>query len=543
MGNLKGIFKKDEETLVVDRTKIALRGLIILSVVVTIMLIVVVVLRNIGDVDEKRRVSITRDIQNIQNYVKTKAADAKENPDFELPGTSLEESPVTVNVNGVVEEYRYGYYYLTPEDYSDMATALNINGENYIVNYDTYDVINCSGIKFNNRIYYSVDDLIAIDAKQKIPSENTIIIKVPADMQKLHQYPDANFKLAGNIDMTGVYVGEGWEPVKKFTGKLDGRGYTISNLTIERPTQSYVGLIGEATSQSVIQNLTLTNVHVTGETYTGVLAGTMAGNVNNVIINGGSVTGMDKVGGLVGSHQQGKISNCKVELGTVAGENQVGGAVGILNSGTIQEVMARTQNIYAITSVGGFAGSVSATSPTYFHECTSTATISGRESLGGLVGKIEILSNSKLELEDSYAKGTISDGEENLGGIVGYLRTSSGAEIAFEDLYTSVNVLNKNTVAGACVGYSNISVGSPSTSVGVFWEKNLAVGESIEAVGASAPNTTTLNFTNKSYDEMRYRSTFANWDFDVWGIDERVDTPYLRFEKTFKQYVEKEKEG
>lgn len=539
--NLKDIFRKDDETLVVDRTKQALRSFITLAVIVTIMLVVVVILRNTGNVDENRRVAITRDIQNIQHYVRNKASDVKENPDLELPGKSLEEEPITLNVNGIIEEYRYGYYLLSPEDYSDMATALNITGEYYIVNYDTYDVINCAGIKYNKKMYYSVDDLVAIDTKQLIPSENTIIIKVAEDMKKLHQYPNANFKLAGNIDMQTYSAGEGWDPVDEFSGTLDGRGYTISNLMIDRPTQTYVGLFGEANSKSRIVNLTFKDVKVIGETYTGVLAGTMYGNINNVIIEGGTVTGIDKVGGLVGSHQQGTITTCKVILETVAGENQVGGAVGILNSGTVQEVMAKTNNIYAVESVGGFVGAISATNPTYFNECSSTSTCSGRESIGGLVGKIEILSNSNLYINNCYSKGTISEGEKNMGGLVGYIRTSSGAGISFEDLYASVNILNKVATAGGCVGYSNVSLGTSPTILGVFWEKNLAVGEVLNSVGTQATDTMRLDFTSKSYDEMRYRSTFADWDFDIWGINERVDSPYLKFENGFKQYT-KEKE-
>ena len=129
-----------------------------------------------------------------------------------------------------------------------------------------------------------------------------------------------------------------------------------------------------------------------------------------------------------------------------------------------------------------------------------------------------------------------------MGGLVGYARTSAGASINFEDLYTSVNILNKFATSGACIGYSNISISSPSSIVDVFWERNLAVGEVLNSVGTKAQDTTTLNFTDKSYDEMRYRSTFANWNFDIWGIDERRDTPYLKFEKGFKQYVEKKED-
>ena len=539
--DLKDIFKKDDEALIVDRKKQAIQGLIILSIIVAVLLVALVFLKNIGDVDETRRLAITKDIQNIQNYIKTVSNDAKSDPDFVYPGTSLEDEPITKNINGVIEEYRYGYYLLNPEDYKNNPVALNVNGEQYIVNYDTYDVVNVAGVKYNKAMYYSVDDLVAIERGQVIPSRNTVIIKVASDMQKLHSYPNANFKLAGNIDMTEYSAGEGWKPVENFAGKLDGRGYTITNLTINRPTQSYVGLFKEITSTASVINLTFTNVNVTGENYTGVLAGTMTGNVQNIIINGGSVTGSDNVGGLVGSHQVGTISKCQVILDTVAGQDKVGGAVGVFNSGTIQEVALNCTNMYALSSVGGFVGSAAATSASYLHECSAVTSISGRESIGGLIGKVEMLSNNKLDILNCYAKGTITDGEQNMGGLIGSLRTTAGTNLSLVDLYTAYSILNKGETSGGCVGYSNVSVSSPTSILDVFWEKNLALGEELDSVGTVASASTPLNFQDKTYDEMRYRSTFANWDFDVWGINERADTPYLKFENAFKQYVEKEK--
>ena len=49
----------------------------------------------------------------------------------------------------------------------------------------------------------------------------------------MHKNPNATFKLAANIDMSEYSVGEGWKPVSGFTGKLDGRNYTINNLKLQ----------------------------------------------------------------------------------------------------------------------------------------------------------------------------------------------------------------------------------------------------------------------------------------------------------------------
>lgn len=550
--DLKNVFKKDNETLIIDRKAQALKMLIIFTCIVVLILILLVVVKNLTNVDEIRRVNITKDIQNVRNYVRTKAVEASEDPNITLPGTSLQDNPVNLNINGVTEEYRYGYYLLNPEDLSDMTTALNLNTEQYIVNYDTSDVVNVGGVKYKRGVYHSIDDLIAIENGELIPSRNTIIIKTAEDMQKLHTYPSANFKLAGNIDMTQYASGQGWKPVDEFSGKLDGRGYTISNLKINRPSEQYVGLFGKVTADAKIINVTFENVNIVGENYTGVLAGTMAGNATRVIVTPrvltreeerkdeserppvfATVTGQFYVGGLVGAFNQGLISNCKVKLENVNGREEVGGFVGTYSSGTLQECYANTDSMTGKSSVGGFAGLISASNATYMHECVGISSISGTDSLGGLVGKIEMLSANKLDIKNSYSLGTITQGESDMGGLIGYIRTADRATLNLEALYTAVDVLNKNSTAGGCLGRSNVSTNSTCSVVSVFWEKNLAAGEVLYDVGKTEAEATKLNFEDKTADEMRYRSTFANWNFDVWGIVERESTPYLKFENNF----------
>lgn len=530
--SLKDVFKKDEETLVVDRRKQAIKWLIILSVVLIIMIIAVVFLKSLNSADDNRRKAITRDIQSIQYYVKNASSKAKEDPSYEYPGVSLEDQPVVVNG----EEYRYGYFVLYPQDYLDIASALNLSEEYYIVNYDSYDVVNYDGIKYNKKMYYSIDDLIAIDEGRikEIPSEHTIIIRNATDMQYLAMYPSADFKLAGDIDMTAYSSGAGWDPVANFSGKLDGKGYTISGLTIQRPTQSHVGLFKDVTDKGVIQNVNFSDVSITGENYTGVVAGTTSGTIRNVKIEGGTVTagnGND-VGGIVGSHQIGTISNCKVSLSTISGRNEVGGAVGIFNSGIIEKVMVNCSNIYALEFVGGFAGTAVATSTSYMHECTANTTISARNSIGGLIGKVEMMSDNKLDIMNSYALGSITGGQQNIGGMIGYIYTTAGTTFNLTKCYTAVSILNKLATSGGCIGLANISTSTIYDITYDYWEKNLAVGEVLNGVGAITTGTARVNFEDKTYDEMRYHSTFVNWDLaKIWGIDERISTPYLRFEK------------
>lgn len=537
--NLGDIFKKDEETLVIDRKKQAIKALIIFTVVILFLLVLIVVLRNIGDIDEERRISITRDIQNIKNYVTAKRAEFEDDPKMVLPGKSLSNSPLILNVNGVEEEYRYGYYFINTSELNDLNTALNLPNEQYIVNYDSYDVVNYTGIKYNNRRYHSIDDLLAIQEGKDIPSNNTVIIKVAGDMQKLHQQPNAHFKLAGNIDMSGI----NWEPVESFSGTFDGRGYTIKNFKISKASERYVGLFAETTSNVIIKNLNFYRVDVAGEDYTGILVGANSGQINNVQVLKGSVRGQTKVGGLVGSHQGETISNCSVELDSTAGRENVGGLVGELNSGKLDKCRVICDVIQAAEIAGGIVGGVTGSDVTYVTACSAKTTLTGDISLGGLFGKVEMLTPKKsINVINCYSKGTIENGTENMGGIAGYVRTGSDVDVIIEDSYVAMDLLKKGTTTGAGIGRCN---SSSSWSVsGVYWEKDLAPGATLNDIGEKI-GTSSVNLTAKTPNEMRIRTTFENWDWDVWKIDERKDTPYLKFEKgfenTFQEFIEEEK--
>jgi hypothetical protein len=86
-------------------------------------------------------------------------------------------------------------------------------------------------------------------------------------------------------DTSGWNSGAGFVPLgseaNTFTGSFDGLGHTISALTINRPATSNVGLFGY-TDSAVVKNIGLV---------------------------GGSISGKDKVGGLVGYVDGGTITN------------------------------------------------------------------------------------------------------------------------------------------------------------------------------------------------------------------------------------------
>ena len=147
------------------------------------------------------------------------------------------------------------------------------------------------------------------------------------------------FEQTGDIDATGAtpaITPIGITAASPFRGHYDGKGFTISNLTINNPSLKYRGLFGY-TNAAIIQNLVLTDVNITG---------------------------LGEVGGLVGYAVSSTITSCGV-------------------SGTVTAKETLTYNGTG-KDAGGIAGFISTNS--IVDKCWSSATIHAFQYAGGLIG-------------------------------------------------------------------------------------------------------------------------------------------------------------
>ena len=532
--SLKDIFKNDEERLVENKRKTTIRNIIIFICALFVFIIVAVIIRYWGNQDEDRRKAITKDVQNIRIAILSRAEQTLSDPSLgDYPGKSLQDEGVTLSVNGVVEEYRYGYYLLESGDLKEIAVSLNLPNEVYFVNYETGDVVNGTGIKYNGRRYHSYDDLVAIENGEVPISDRTVIISNASDLNKIRSNSKGYFKLSANIDMSEYNAGEGWIPIESFEGILDGRGYTISNLKINRTAQNLVGLFGDVKSNAKISNLTLENVNIIGGEFTGSLAGNCSGTITNVHVSSGNVTGLrNSTGGLVGAFSIEKIINCTVKA-DVDGDKNVGGIIGTLYSGTINRVSA-DGSVAATENAGGLIGLARISDITYINECATHMAVNGKNNLGGLVGSVEMTASRKLEIINSYAKGSIETGETNIGGMFGQIYTTQGTpDVILRNLYASVSVVVKGETSGGFIGYCRVGGATTQVYDNCFWEKAIAPGEVLNDVGKSSEGST-MTFVDKTTQEMRIMRMYTTWNFEsIWEIEERVSTPTLRWEKNY----------
>ena len=206
---------------------------------------------------------------------------------------------------------------------------------------------------------------------------------------------DINITLDTDLTLTGEWTPIGTES-QPYTGTFDGGNHTITGLKIDQSGTDNVGLIGRLGSGGKVQDVTLTEVNVTGGTYVGGIAGQTDGTVENCSVNG-TVTGQNQTGGIVGRNFS-TISGCSAE-GTVTGNTNVGGISGLC-----------VPNYD--TGTGSLIGST-------IEGCHSTAAVSGISSVGGVVGNL----GNNCSLTACYSTGnvtaTITYGHANVGGVVG----------------------------------------------------------------------------------------------------------------------------
>jgi len=220
-----------------------------------------------------------------------------------------------------------------------------------------------------------------------------------------------------------------------FRGSLDGRGHSITGLSIDVTGSGTFGLFGKLEDAN-IRNIVLedASIRISGDAYgrelaAGLLAGEAVGCViNNVTIKSGciSATGSNLESTVVGG-LAGRLISCTVEKTTANVQINVnaeaaGGIVGLaldtsfLNSGIDSGV------IKGKSSVGGFAGQFEGTG--IIQECYSHADVIG-EIVGGFAGRIsgsqlQANANHALEVVGCKASGkVVSEGGAAASGIAG----------------------------------------------------------------------------------------------------------------------------
>ena len=348
-------------------------------------------------------------------------------------------------------------------------------------------------------------------------------------LQDMNLNLNDDYVLGNDIDCSqtsGWNSGAGFEPVgnggAKFTGTLDGQGFKITGLLINRPSTNDIGLFGYAQD----------------------------GSVSNITFQDGSITGQANVGTVVGVADSIVITNIKSNLAMASTVNYVGGIIGLNNAlTTVTTTLTNAHFSGTVTapgnSVGGLIGDNDANADIAYS--SNTGNIAGGDSsdyVGGLVGD----SDAVLNISGSFNSGNISSAGNGccVAGIAGW-----SDETHLTNVYNTGNITGDNSVGGL-LGYVSDATVINSYSTGLIngldaTETGALIGNwdalsmtktfwNTETSGQTVPCGTGFSCAEESTGitsaQMRTQSTFtdASWDFvENWGICEYFNNgfPYL----------------
>ena len=198
-----------------------------------------------------------------------------------------------------------------------------------------------------------------------------------------------------------------------FKGKFDGIDYNIFGLTIKNGGEN-TGLFGY-TNNATISNVTLVGGSITGSNNVGAIVGNANNTTLTNVVNSAAVSGVSNVGGIVGSADGTTVENA-INTGTIEGnstnETNVGGLIGEMKDSNTadnykSQIIGNSYNLGDVSgnghNVGGLVGSAS----------------------NSIIGNPSVVNDKPVEnVETVYNRMDVT-GAYNVGGIVGNMEGST----------------------------------------------------------------------------------------------------------------------
>lgn len=299
---------------------------------------------------------------------------------YALQGKSTEAALMSlgnINANHVTFEGD-GRIVIDSERLKDVAGTKKLTAKNIIVNTNEENnlVIGYDGYDENNNKYNTASNtnIATVNGKGFAQNQGYMWVENVEQLQDIGESSDTlkgNYALRNSIDGTQANNFTSIGSNTAFSGKFDGIDYNIFGLTIKN-----------------------------GGENTGLFGYTNNATISNVTLVGGSITGKDNVGAIVGNANNTTLTNV-VNSAAVSGDSNVGGIVGIATNSAIKDAI-------------------------------NTGTINGLgDNVGGLIGNLQ---NSKLDttkevekglIGNSYNLGDVSGNGHNVGGLVGSASNST----------------------------------------------------------------------------------------------------------------------
>ena len=405
--------------------------------------------------------------------------------------------------------------------YVSTATGLTTSTTYYVRAYAR----NAQGITYSEQIVVTTQDPYSDKWDGNMASDyaggsgmsyDPYIIKTGGQLLYALKKGSGYIKLDNNIDLNN----HNWMPYK-FGGTLDGGGYVISNLYVDRD-QSYCGLVGELSG--TIRNVTLNGVCIKEAYEAGAIAGRIEeGHVSDckVVMGENSKIDASIAGGIVGrinrrhDYSDCYIKNCVVESVSEDDDFQIIGAFGV--GGIVGDVKS------GVASTGVYPSS------TYIEDChVQNCNIAGNEYVGGIVGSLSYGNGytPKTNVENCEFKGNLL-GNNYVGGICGHHISSITSSkvtsnIVCEDDYVGGLCGGKgrwapSSVITACYADGSITCNNPSAS-------------NIYAIAYATPN---FCYTTMLCDHSSYRTNSGEASYCYSIYSSAIEDIIKKFKESY----------
>ena len=301
-----------------------------------------------------------------------------------------------------------------------------------------------------------------------------------------------------------------------FAGNLDGKGHTISNISIgteSTPLESDVfGLFGATGGKISNLNLDTVSIHGVAKITSGYvigpaggLVGYSAGSIENCHVTGltmdmnaqdGGIAGAYWIGGLVGALDGTQLINeCSVSgsITEKAGKGSIGGLIGELGRAAkityshADVALDVNSNYNGGADVGGFIGKGNGKTDaeTIIRNCYATGNVTGGAYTGGFAGGLW-----GLNIKNCYASGNVSQAAAAMASFVGTDASDSNYYGSITNCFTTGSVTGSSPFQYAFAEQSSATKRSEITNC-YFAEENADIKKQYESA------------TAKSQDEMK----------------------------------------
>ncbi|MBO7150884.1 MAG: hypothetical protein J6V82_03950 [Clostridia bacterium] len=325
-----------------------------------------------------------------------------------------------------------------------------------------------------------------------------------------------SYYLSKNVSLSGTFT-----PLAVFYGTFDGRGYSISGLSVNSGL-GYVGLF--ATNCGTVKNLVVSSatVKATGANgaYGAIIAGESYGVISSCQVSG-SMTNTAKfqnvAGGICGINRGGQVLDCSSSV-TVSSTGTVLGVYGGGLVGHNEGIVARSYASGSVTTVstlqyptsGGLVGVNDGTISDSYATGSAAATSWGELArAGGLAGV-----NSGV-IKNCYATGAAEavtyNGAAHAGSLVGDNHAGK-VQSSFGCGNVSVtSAVSSGMLAGPLVGGDESRTGVVADS---FYLQTLVVTRMADT--ETSATTTPANTAGQARASGSFTQALLGWSSDVW---------------------------